>query len=168
MKNHATSKIARSRPTDRDLRSGVQFVKSRSGKIDCKPCSISKLKGLYMDIFTRIGLNFSSLVTQCLYCTLSTKLGEKLTIRSYFDDHLLVHAHVAHEGAELVEADLAVVVLVGELDRLVDDLLQLRVLQVRADHLEELEELPVADEAVVVDVVDLEGELELRHLVALW
>ena len=38
-------------------------------------------------------------------------------------------AHVAHEGAELVEADLAVVVLVGELDRLVDDLLQLCILQ---------------------------------------
>lgn len=50
------------------------------------------------------------------------------------DDHLLVDIRIAHHVAELLERDLAVLVLVGEQDRLVHDLLQLRVLQVVAHH----------------------------------
>ena len=47
-------------------------------------------------------------------------------------------------------------------------LLQLLVLQVAANHhLEHNEELAVADEAVAVNVVDLEGKLQLLLLVAL-
>ncbi len=66
-----------------------------------------------------------------------------------------MHVRVSHDLAELLEVDLSVVVLVGEEDGLVHDLLQLRVLQVGAHHhLEHLEQLAVADEAVVVDVVD--------------
>ena len=49
-----------------------------------------------------------------------------------------MHAHVADDGAKLLKVNLAVVVLVGVLDGLVHDLLELRVLQVGADHLEEL------------------------------
>lgn len=41
---------------------------------------------------------------------------------------------VADHRTELVERDLAVLVFVGEQNGLVDDLLQLRVLQVIADH----------------------------------
>ena len=78
-----------------------------------------------------------------------------------------MHAHVADESAELLKVDLAVVVLVGKLDGLVHDLLELRVFQVGAYHLEKLKQLSVADVAVVVDVVDLEGELQLRHFVPL-
>ena len=58
--------------------------------------------------------------------------------------------------AKLFERDLAVAVGVGEDDRLVDDLLQLRVLQVVADHhLEHTEQLAVGDVPVLVHVVDL-------------
>ena len=66
-----------------------------------------------------------------------------------------MHVGVAHDLAELLKVDLAVVVLVGEEDGLVDDLLELGVLQVGAHHhLEHLEQLAVADVAVVVNVVD--------------
>ena len=61
--------------------------------------------------------------------------------------------------AEFFERDLAVAVAVGEDDGLVDDLLELAVLQVVAHHhLEHGEELAVADVAVLVHVVDLEGD----------
>ena len=52
-----------------------------------------------------------------------------------------MHVGVAHDLAELLKVDLAVVVLVGEEDGLVDDLLELRVLQVGSHHhLEDLEQ----------------------------
>lgn len=50
------------------------------------------------------------------------------------DDHLFVDVGVAHHRAELLEGDFAVLVLVGEHDGLVDNLLQLGVFQVVADH----------------------------------
>lgn len=50
------------------------------------------------------------------------------------DDHLFVDVGVAHHRAELFEGNFAVLVLVGEHNGLVDDLLQLGVLQVVADH----------------------------------
>ena len=74
--------------------------------------------------------------------------------------HLFVDVRVADDLAELLEVDLAVVVLVREEDRLVDDLLELRVLQVGAHHhLQHLEELAVADVPVIVNVVDPERDL---------
>lgn len=86
----------------------------------------------------------------------------------HVDDHLFVNVSVANHGAELVERYLAILVAVGEEDRLVDDLLQLRVFQVVAHHhLEDLEELSVGDEPVIVHVVDAESEAQLRQLVAL-
>ena len=61
--------------------------------------------------------------------------------------------------AELLVRDLAVAVGVGEDDGLIDDLLQLAVLQVVAHHhLEHGEQLAVTDVAVLVHVVDLEGD----------
>ena len=76
------------------------------------------------------------------------------------DHHLFVDVRVADDLAELLEVDLAVVVLVREEDRLVDDLLELRVLQVGAHHhLQHLEELAVADVPVIVNVVDPERDL---------
>ena len=66
---------------------------------------------------------------------------------------------LADDGAELLVRDLAVLVEVGLDDGLVDDLLQLHVVEVGADHhLEHLEQLAVADEAVAVDVVHLERD----------
>lgn len=66
---------------------------------------------------------------------------------------------LADDGAELLVRDLAVLVEVGLDDGLVDDLLQLHVVEVRADHhLEHLEQLAVADEAVAIDVVHLERD----------
>ncbi|CRK35674.1 hypothetical protein BN1708_001307, partial [Verticillium longisporum] len=82
------------------------------------------------------------------------------------------HAHadvrVFHHLGELVKADLAVIVEIRLHDGLVDNLLELLVLEVAADHhLEHDEELAVADEAVAVNVVHLEGEPQLLLLVAL-
>ena len=80
-------------------------------------------------------------------------------------DHFLVHVRVPDDLAKLLKVDAAVLVLVGEEDRLVDDLLQLRVLQVGAHHhLQDLEQLAVADVAVVVDVVDSEREEQGKQL----
>jgi len=79
-----------------------------------------------------------------------------------------MHVSVANYSAELLEGDLAVLILVREQHRLVHDLLQLRVLEVVAHHhLQHLEQLPVGDEAVVIHVVDAEGEPHLALLVAL-
>ena len=66
-----------------------------------------------------------------------------------------MHVRVADDLAELLEVDLAVLILVGKVDGLVDNLLELGVLQVGAHHhLEDLKQLAVADVAVVVDVVN--------------
>lgn len=70
------------------------------------------------------------------------------TRRLHVDDHLLVNVGVAHHVAELLEGDLAVLVLVGEQDGLVNDLLQLRVLQVVAHH--HLEYLQLTPDAITV------------------
>ena len=59
-------------------------------------------------------------------------------------------------------------VLVGVDDGLVDDLLQLRVLQIVADHhFEHLEQFTIGYITVAVHVVDLEGELEFGLFLAL-
>ena len=63
---------------------------------------------------------------------------------------------------ELLEGDLAVHVLVSLDDGTVDKLLQLDVIQVGPNHhLKHGEELAVANESVIVDVVDLEGKSKL-------
>lgn len=75
---------------------------------------------------------------------------------------------VAHDRAELFEGNFAVLVLVGEHNGLVDDLLQLGVFQVVAHHhFQHLKQLPVRDEPVVVHVVYSERKFELGQLVAL-
>lgn len=62
-------------------------------------------------------------------------------------------------SAELLKGYPPVAVFVRIDDGLVDDLLQLRVLQVVAHHhLQHLEQLPVGDVAVFVHVVDPEGD----------
>ena len=72
-----------------------------------------------------------------------------------------MHVRVADDLAELLEVDLAVLVLVGKVDGLVDNLLELGVLQVGAHHhFEDLKQLAVADVAVVVDVVNSGRELK--------
>ena len=86
--------------------------------------------------------------------------------------HTKRHAHrdvrVLDHLGEFLEADLAVAVEVGFHDGLVDNLLQLLVLQVTADHhLQDYEELAVADEAVTINIVDLEGKAKLFFLVSL-
>lgn len=53
---------------------------------------------------------------------------------SQANTNLLMDIGVTDYRTELVKRDLAVLVLVGEQNGLVDDLLQLRVLQVIADH----------------------------------
>jgi len=67
--------------------------------------------------------------------------------------------------AELLKRDLSIVVLISLDNGAVHKLLELHVVQVAADHhLEHGEELAIRDEAVVVDVVDLEGEAQLIFL----
>lgn len=68
---------------------------------------------------------------------------------------------------KLFEGDFAVVVVVSLDDRAVDQLLQLHIVEVSANHhLEHGEELSVRDVAVVVNIVDLEGETEFLLLLS--
>ena len=81
------------------------------------------------------------------------------------DRELVDDVQVADHHAEFAEGDLTVEIGVRLHNGPVDELLQLHVVQVAADHhLEHLEELAVRDEAIVVDVVDLESESELVFL----
>ena len=79
----------------------------------------------------------------------------------HVDDHLFVNVCVSYDFAELFKVDFPVLVLVGEEDGLVHDLLELGVLQVGAHHhFEDLKQLAVADVAVVVDVVNSGREVK--------
>ena len=91
------------------------------------------------------------------------KVGRLKSIQS----HAVAHVGVLDHLFEFVEADLAVAVKVSFHDGLVDNLLKLLVLEVAANHhLEDDEELAVADVTVTVNVVDLEGETQLFLLVS--
>ena len=71
-----------------------------------------------------------------------------------------MYVRVADDLAELLKVYLPVLVFVSKVNGLVDNLLELGVLQVRAHHhLEDLKQLTIADVAVVVDVVNSEIEL---------
>ena len=81
------------------------------------------------------------------------------------DRELVDDVQVADHHTEFAEGDLTVEIGVRLHNGPVDELLQLHVVQVAADHhLEHLEELAVRDEAIVVDVVDLERKSELVFL----
>ena len=75
------------------------------------------------------------------------------------DNHFFVNVGVGHHLAELLEVDLPVLVLVGEENGLVDNLLELSVFQIGADHhFQHLEQLAVADEPVIVNIVNSKKE----------
>ena len=81
------------------------------------------------------------------------------------DNHLLVYVRVADDLAELLKVYLPVLVFVGKVNGLVDNLLKLGVLQIRTHHhLEDLEQLTVADVAVIVNVVNSENEWNIFRL----
>lgn len=64
--------------------------------------------------------------------------------------------HRLTDRAELLKRDLSVAVRVSIDDRLVDDLLKLRIFEIVADHhLEHLEQLAIRNIAVTIDVIDL-------------
>ena len=78
------------------------------------------------------------------------------------DGELVDDVKVADHNAELLEGNLAVEISVGLNDGTIDELLQLGVVQVVTNHhLEHLEEFAVRDEAIIVDVIDLESETQL-------
>ena len=66
---------------------------------------------------------------------------------------------------EFSEGDLSVQILIGLDNGSVDQLLQLHIVEVIADHhLEHREQLSIRDVAVIVDVVDLESKSKLLLL----
>ena len=78
------------------------------------------------------------------------------------DGELVDDVKVADHNAELLEGNLAVEIGVGLNDGTIDELLKLGVVQVVSHHhLEHLEEFAVRDEAIIVDVIDLESETQL-------
>lgn len=78
------------------------------------------------------------------------------------DGEFFDYIKVADHNTELFKRDLSVEVSVSLHNGAIDKLLELDVIEVGADHhLEHLEELTVRNEAIVVDVVDLESETEL-------
>jgi len=77
------------------------------------------------------------------------------------EGHLLDDIRVGNHLSKLGKVQLAIAVLVGLHDRLVDDLLQLLILEVVPHHhLEHEEQLAVGDVPVSVHVVYLEGKFE--------
>ena len=67
--------------------------------------------------------------------------------------------------AEFIEGDLSIEVSVSFDNSSINELLELGVIEiVTHHHFEYLEEFTVGDEAIVVDIVDLEGEAELLFL----
>lgn len=82
--------------------------------------------------------------------------------------HCEVDVGHADHALKLLEAYLAVAVLVCLHDRLIHNLLQLCIFEIASDHhLEHEEQLAVADVPVAVNVVDLERKPQLLLLVAL-
>ena len=78
------------------------------------------------------------------------------------DGELVDDVKVTDHNAELLEGNLAVEISVGLNDGTIDELLQLGVVQVVTNHhLEYLEEFAVRDEAIIVDVINLESETQL-------
>ena len=78
------------------------------------------------------------------------------------DGELVDDVKVADHNAELLEGNLAVEIGVGLNDGTIDELLKLGVVQVVSHHhLEHLEEFAIRDEAIIVDVIDLESETQL-------
>lgn len=79
-----------------------------------------------------------------------------------FDGELGLDVEPVHHFRELLERNLPVEVFVRLDNRPVDQLLQLWLRQVVSNHhLEHREQLPVANEPVVVDVVDLKRKFQL-------
>ena len=78
------------------------------------------------------------------------------------DGELVDDVKVADHNTELLEGNLAVEIGVSLNDGTVNKLLQLSVVQVVSHHhLEHLEEFAIRDEAIIVDVIDLESETQL-------
>ena len=89
-------------------------------------------------------------------------LSSRFAFSLVSDGEFVDDVQVADHHAELVEGDLAVEVSVRLHNRAIDQLLQLGVVQVGAHHhLQNLEQFSVRDKAVIVDVIDLEGETKL-------
>ena len=81
---------------------------------------------------------------------------------SAVDGQLLNNVQILDHVLELLKRNLAISVLVSLNDCSVHKLLQLHVVQVAANHhLEHLEKFAIGDEAIVVNVVDLESEAQL-------
>ena len=81
------------------------------------------------------------------------------------DGELVDDVKVADHNAELLEGNLAVEIGVGLNDGTIDELLKLGVVQVVSHHhLEHLEKFAIRDEAIIVDVIDLESETQLLLL----
>lgn len=79
------------------------------------------------------------------------------------NNHLFMNIRVANNRTELIEGNLAILVFVGETDRLVNYLLKLSVLQVVSHHhFQHLKQLAIRDESVVIHIVDSESKLQLR------
>lgn len=73
-------------------------------------------------------------------------------------EHICTLAYYVRVCSDLV-VELSVLVLVSLDDGAIDELLQLHVVQVGADHrLQNVVQIRVRDEAVVVDVVHAEGD----------
>lgn len=94
--------------------------------------------------------------------------AEPKEVGEHTQRHTQTNVRILHHFRKLLKADLPIAILIGLHDRLVDDLLQLHILQVVADHhLQDDEELAVGDVSVAVDVVHLECKPKLLLLVAL-
>lgn len=82
--------------------------------------------------------------------------------------HAQAHIGILNHIRKLLEADLAVLILVRFHDGLVHNLLQLHILQIVANHhLQHDKQLAVGDKPIPVDIVHLERKPQLFFFVPL-
>ena len=121
-----------------DATSPISFYISRN--------EINNFTHVHVYLFSPIMQQPGSIVPLVMFYLLQTfsTFASTNIILLHFDHHLGVDVSASHHLAELLKADLSVIVLVVEKDRLVHNLLKLALFQIVAHHhLQHLEQLPV-------------------------
>ena len=118
-----------------DATSPISFYISRN--------EINNFTHVHVYLFSPIMQQPGSIVPLVMFYLLQTFSTTNI-ILLHFDHHLGVDVSASNHLAKLLKADLSVIVLVVEKDRLVHNLLKLALLQIVAHHhLQHLEQLPV-------------------------
>ena len=119
-----------------DARSPISFYISRN--------EMNNFTHVHDYLFPPIMQQHGPIVPLVMFLQTFSTFASTNIILLHFDHHLGVDVSASHHLAKLLKADLSVIVLVVEKDRLVHNLLKLALFQIVAHHhLQHLEQLPV-------------------------